>query len=221
MKKSNMSFKRFTLVPLLFLATSALSGCVTNELVTGTPMPYSGSESHPISVATGPVTLEVASKHGTMQPIQINAVASFAHQAMSAGLTPVTISRPSGGGASARVANEIASLIVQQGISRQMIRVKTYAGPSSAPVNISFVTTHAQTEPCTEWSEDITQTSTNAHMPTHGCAVQTNIAAMIVDPQTLVVPTTPTAIPADSRVKALTALSSSATASTASTPTTP
>jgi pilus assembly protein CpaD len=206
MKNLNMFFPRSTMIGLIFFASAALSGCVSDDIANddlASPAPYSGSGNFPIVVAKGPVILDVASTHGTLQPTQINEVIGFAHQAMSTGLKPLTISRPSGGGASARVANEIAALLTQQGVSRQMLRITTYHAAASAPVNISYVTTYAKTKPCGQWPEDVTVTSSNQHFASYGCAVQANIAAMIDKPETLVVPATADPISAASRVVAI------------------
>lgn len=217
MKFSNKLLKRSTTLALLLITGSALTGCIADEFSTSaldTPAPFSGSDNYPITVAKGPVTLEVSSHAGTLQPTQINAVIGFAHQARSAGRTPVTIRRPSGGGKSARVASEIASLMVQQGVSRNMVRVATYSAPAGAPVNVSFVTTYASTRPCGEWNEDVTSTDDNRNREGHGCAVQSNIAAMIADPETLIVPAPTTPIQAASRVRALTVATAAPSSST-------
>jgi pilus assembly protein CpaD len=133
-------------------------------------------------------------------------------QARQAGVSPVTISRPSGGGASARVASEVANLVSQQGISRRQIRVITYPAPANAPVNVSYVSTYAKTKPCGDWSQDATDTAANTHLSSHGCAVQSNIAAMISNPETLVVPSTSDPIRANTRVNAIKALERDTTA---------
>ncbi len=205
---------------LLCLAALSLSGCINDEIAMDDTMvtkPYAGSKAYPISVAKGPIALEVSSAHGTLQPNQINAVTGFVNQAMASGVTPVTINRPSGGGSSARVASEIAALMSQQGLPRNMMRVATYSGPSSGAVVISYVSTYAKTKPCGDWSEDASETELNTHLATHGCAVQANIAAMVADPATLVVPVAVDPAMASTRVKAISGLDGASTASTAST----
>jgi pilus assembly protein CpaD len=204
MPKTIVSISRSTTLGLVIFAASALSACVGNDFaVDNNYRPYAGSDAYPITVAKGPVTLEVSSTHGTLAPSQINAVVGFAHQAMSAGVTPITVRRPSGGGASARVASEIASLMAQQGISRQMLRMTSYPAGASAPVQITYVSTHASTKPCGQWPEDLGDTESNGHIASHGCAVQANIAAMIVNPETLVVPASADQINSDSRTRAI------------------
>ena len=208
---------RATPAALVVLA-SLLSGCVTEDKLAGDNSfhPYNGSDHYPITVAKGPVTLEVASTQGTLQPGQINAVQGFLHQATSAGVSPITLARPSGGGNSSRVAVEIASLMAEQGIPRQRVVFATYDAPASGPVRLSYISTYARTKACGQWTSDLADSSANAPAPNHGCAVQANIAAMIADPETLVVPATTTPINAASRMSALTALSTGSTSSASS-----
>jgi pilus assembly protein CpaD len=192
MKIPSVFFTRPSALALICCAAFSLSGCITDEAALDDlrePVAYSGSQAFPISVAKGPVTLEVSSRNSTLQPGQINAVQAFANQAASAGVTPITISRPSGGGASARVASEIAALMVQQGIPRNRIMVATHSAPSASPVILSYISTYAKTKECGQWPDDLSDNDMNQHMASHGCAVQANIAAMVADPNTLIVPT--------------------------------
>jgi pilus assembly protein CpaD len=214
MKISSEIKSRTALLGLLFLAATSLGGCITDDIAMDDMRPspaYAGSEAYPITVAKGPQSLEISSKHGTLEPTQINAVQGFVNQAALAGVTPMTIRRPSGGGASARVASEIASLLAQQGIDRNRIRFATYSASSRAPVIISYVSTYAKTKPCGEWPDDLGDTATNQHFASHGCAVQANIAAMVADPSTLIIPTPVDPVRAPSRVNAIKSLENPST----------
>jgi pilus assembly protein CpaD len=206
---------------LLCLAALSLSGCISDDIAMDDTMaskPYAGSKAFPISVEKGPISLEVSSAHGTLQPPQINAVTAFVNQAMAAGVTPVTINRPSGGGASARVASEIASVMAQQGLARNMLRVATYSGPASGAVVVSYVSTYAKTKKCGDWPDDASETDLNEHLSSHGCAVQANIAAMIANPETLVVPSATTPIVAATRSVGINSLSTRQTSNIAGQP---
>lgn len=206
MTNSNQKLFRAAGFSTLIASAMTLGGCMNDAMVNDQmiePVAYSGSDAHPITVAKGPVTLDVDTRQGTLQPLQVNAVTGFTHQAMQAGITPITITRPSGGGASARVTSEIAALIAQQGVSRKLIGIRTYSGPAKGPVHISYVSTYAKTKACGQWPQDVTETEDNTNMPSHGCSVQANIAAMIANPETLVVPTTTDPIRANTRVNAI------------------
>jgi pilus assembly protein CpaD len=207
MKILKTSASRFALYGVLIFCSTTLSGCMTDtmdaEEAMIQPAAYGGSDNYPISVVKGPITLEVDSSAGSLNDQQINAIMGFAHQAMQAGVTPVTISRPSGGGSSARVASEVANLVSQQGLSRKKIRVITYPAPAGSPVNVSYISTYARTKECGQHLLDASETAENTMMSNHGCAVQANIAAMLANPGTLVSPAPSSSIRANTRVSAI------------------
>jgi pilus assembly protein CpaD len=188
------------------IAAAALSGCAMSDMALDDAyQPYGGSDMHPLSVAKGPVTMEVSTAQGTLQPQQVSAVTAFVHQAMQAGVTPITVSPPSTSGRSSRVASEIASLMVQQGVPRGSIRYATYRGNAAAPVRLTYVSSYGTSLKCGQWAEDTTDTENNMLTPNHGCAVQANIAAMVANPETLSVPAATDPIVAQPAVAALNA----------------
>ena len=192
MKKSKPLGTQTPLAGLLVLAALALPGCVSQDMFgdDGLRAPVHASDKYPITLTKGPQNLEVASNKGSLSPRQVNDVRGFIHQAMQAGSTTLTVERPSGGGNSVRLASEIASLMVTEGVPRNAVDFRVYKGGSTAPVRVSFISTYAATKRCGDWSTDLADTSDNTSYPNLGCAVQTNLAAMIADPNTLVVPKT-------------------------------
>ena len=121
MKKLKPTNTQSTTAVLLVLAALALPGCITTDLAAddGIRAPVHASDKYPITVTKGPQVLEVESNNGTLTPAQVNAVRGFIHQSMQAGVTPLTLERPSGGGNSMRVALEIGSLMVAEGMTRR------------------------------------------------------------------------------------------------------
>lgn len=206
MVKSKMQTSHSTKLALTLFLSSFLSGCALTDAALDDDIyqPYGGSDMHPLTVVKAPVTLEISSAHGTLQPLQINAVIGFVHQAMQAGVTPITIAQPSGAGNSARVASEVASLMVQQGVPSAYVRFATYQGGASSPVRLTYVSTYGQSLKCGQWPDDATDTAENQLTTNHGCAVQANIAAEIAYPGTLLVPATVTPIPAEPVVAGVT-----------------
>ena len=77
--------------------------------------------------------MDVDTAQGSLQPSQVNAVARFARQSTAGGASPVIIKRPAGGGASARVAEEVAGLLLQQGVE---VRGGVLAVVESKPLTI-------------------------------------------------------------------------------------
>ena len=179
---------------LLIAMSSALAACSNGELaLDDTYVPTTHYERYPIEVTSGPVRMEVSSRHGTLQSSQINAIAGFSRSAGSSGSSKITVLRPSAGGASGKVARQVYQVLVQSGISPGMISQKTYPGPAKGPVQITYIRSVAVTKECGDWSSDMSDTSSNEPYSNYGCSTQNNIAAMVVNPNDLVVPrqTTP------------------------------
>jgi pilus assembly protein CpaD len=174
---------------LFFAMSSTLAACSNGELaLDDTYVPATHYERYPIEVVRGPVKMEVSSRDGTLQPKQINAIVGFSRSAVISRSSRITILRPSGGGASGKVAREIYQLMVRSDITPSMIVQKTYPGPSKGPVQLSFVRSIAVTRECGDWSADLTNTSRNESYPNFGCSIQSNIAALVANPDDLVVP---------------------------------
>lgn len=177
MKVKTMMFRNFSLMATL-LATVALAGCTGEELALENEyVPNSGAEQFPIIVEKGPKTIRIAGNSQSLTASQINAISSFARSAGAS--SPITVSRSSG--SSGRLAHEIANLVAQQGVPAHLIKMTSYQGGASAPVKITVTKTHARTSPCGEWPADMTDTRLNELNYNHGCAVQSNTAAMVAN----------------------------------------
>ncbi len=207
---------------LMLAVSSSLAACTSDDLAGDDQfVPVAHYEKFPIEVAKGPVKMEVSSKQGKLQPTQINAISEFARSAKNASSSRITVRRPSGGGASSKVARETIHLLVQSGIPSHMIVHGTYPGGSKAPVQISYVRAVAVTKECGDWSSDLAYTPTNETHSNSGCALQNNIAAMVVNPEDFVVPSPTTPALAATRMPAVKALSQAAAASASTSATTP
>lgn len=207
MNASIKSLARPASTALLLAAMLSLAGCVADDFTTGsidqTPAAY-GSERYPIKVVKGPQIIEIDSHKGHLTNEQANAIAGFVHQAKTAGVTPMLVSRPAAnGGPAFEVTGEVAEIMEQQGVPHDRIHFETYPGKANGPVKISFISTYAATKPCGDWNSDILDTNSNQSYPNLGCAVQSNIAAEISNPETLVVPNTPPLKQAGSAVGAV------------------
>ena len=180
---------------ILFIAmASTLAACSNGGLaMDDTYVPAAHYERYPIEVTSGPVKMEISSRHGTLQSFQINAISGFSRSASNSGSSRITVLRPSAGGASGKVARQVYQVLLQSGMSPGMIVQKTYPGPSRGAVRLSYIRSIAVTKECGDWSEDMSNTSRNEPYPNFGCAVQNNIAAMVVNADDFVVPrpTTP------------------------------
>jgi pilus assembly protein CpaD len=174
---------------LFIVMTSGLAACSNGEFaLDDTYVPATHYERYPIEVTRGPVRMDISSKQGSLQASQINAVSAFSRAARNSGGSRITILRPSAGGASGKVARQTYQLLVQSGILPGMISQKTYPGASKAPVQLTYIRSVAVTKECGDWSTDLATTSNNELHPNYGCAVQNNIAAMVVNPDDFVAP---------------------------------
>jgi pilus assembly protein CpaD len=145
-------------------------------------------ERYPIKVTKQPVKLSISSKQGHITPSQAGQLAMAgrnAHGLSNGGV--VSVQKPSGGGKSSAVATEVKSLLLAQGVPANKIVVSTYNAGSTSPVLVSFVRAVAVTEECGSWNNLAYQPNNEAY-DNLGCAHQHNIAAMVANPQDLVIP---------------------------------
>jgi pilus assembly protein CpaD len=211
----------------LFIAmSSTLAACSNGELALDDKfVPATHYDMYPIEVTRGPVKMQISSQHGALQPSQINAISGFARSASNSGASKIAVLRPSGGGASGKVARQTYQLLVQSGISPGMITQKTYPGPAKGPVQLSYIRSVAVTKECGDWSSDMANTSSNESYTNYGCAVQNNIAAMVVNPDDFVTPRPTTPVLAATRTPGVLTImppaGTAGAASTASVTTTP
>lgn len=180
-----------TSIVQLALATAlsfAAAGCENGVGSYDAYDPTPHYERYPIEVAKGKVNAEFKSGHGGLTASQKESVMRFAQQAQSNAASAVYVRRPSGGGRSAAVANEIAAVLVHEGVAENKIVRTTYPAGSRSPVLVSYVRTYAATRECGDWSESLTATGANDVYPNFGCAQQHNLAAVVANPEDFEVP---------------------------------
>lgn len=120
------------------------------------------------------------------------AVRAFALAYQDEGHGAVIISRPSNGPddiAAMRASADARAIMLAEGIEQSWIAEGTYdgTGARSAPLIISYRTYNAVVPGCPDLSSvDFADTSSNSSLPSLGCAVAVNLAAMIADPSDLV-----------------------------------
>lgn len=120
------------------------------------------------------------------------AVQTFATSYQQEGHGALIISRPSNGPddiSAMRAAADARAVMLAEGIDAGSIAEGTYdgTGARSAPLIISYRTYNAVVPNCTDMSHwDIADTYSNSALPSLGCAVSVNLAAMIANPSDLV-----------------------------------
>ncbi len=209
-------------IMVLLAVSSTLAGCGMDQFADDNQyVPATHYDRYPIEVAKAPVKLDISSEHGRLQLSQINAISSFARSARNSGASKIALMHPSSGGASGRIAHETYQLLLQSGISSSMIVQGSYPGPAKDPVQLSYVRSVAVTKECGDWSRDMASTSSNEPASNMGCAIQNNIAAMVVNPDDFLAPEPTTPALASMRTPAMAAniSSSSISSSNAAAPT--
>ena len=120
------------------------------------------------------------------------AVEYFAAAYQDEGHGAVVISRPSNGpddAAAVRAASDARAIMLAEGIEPQDITEGPYdaSGARAAPLVISYRTYEAVVPNCPDISQyDFSWTGTNTALPSFGCAMAHNLAAMVADPSDLV-----------------------------------
>jgi pilus assembly protein CpaD len=120
------------------------------------------------------------------------AVKTFAVSYQQEGHGALIISRPSNGPndvSAMRAAADARALMLAEGIDTTMIAEGTYDGTGArqAPLIISYRTYNAVVPGCPDISHwDFSDTYSNSALPSLGCAVNSNLAAMIANPSDLV-----------------------------------
>src|SRR6202008_1995624 len=91
----------------------ALAGCAeSGQDYEDVYVPTAHYERYPIDVAKGTAKLDVSSKRGHLSKNQVDTVARFAQQAQSKAASNIHVRRPSGGGRSIAVAQDINGVLI-------------------------------------------------------------------------------------------------------------
>lgn len=206
MFKSLVPTHSWWLTPAALLVTSfTLAGCMMDEAADYTSPAQSAAfyERYPISVRKTPVKMGVATRGGTLQGDQMNAVANFARDARFASVSRVNIRYPSGSAKGRQAARDAVEVAATQGIPPEMISVSSYPGGAGSPLQLSYERKVAVTRECGDWSQNLAADSRNAEYPNFGCAYQHNVAAMVANAEDFERPRAETPIVAVNRTAAM------------------
>jgi pilus assembly protein CpaD len=199
-KSHSLSVSAMLRLGICLSTSMLLAGCLADAPgIDDAYVPQTHYERYPIKVAKAPVRLDVDSRKGGLQPMQINAISAFARSANGASISKVVISRPSAGGASHAGARQIYALLVDNGIPPERISQTTYRGSSKSPVTVAYTRAIAVTKECGDWSTDLNHTPSNDPYANFGCSVQHNIAQMVANPNDFETPAAATPVWADRR----------------------
>jgi pilus assembly protein CpaD len=113
---------------------------------------------------------------------------AFVSDYLEHGNGAISVTVPAGNYANAAI-SYFGERLADRGVPRSRVLVGTRApGDGDNRVELGFVGYGAHADRCGDWSENLSATGDNQPMPNFGCAVQSNIAAMVADPRDLVQP---------------------------------
>ena len=174
----------------------ALAGCQSKTGPTHVPASYLEGTTLTRNVATAQAKTEVLEVN--LNPLdsqlrlgEIARVKSFLAQYNSVGHGPLIMSIPKGGETGAlavRAAAELRDIAWQTGIEYEQIAGSAYNGEGrrAAPIILAYQGYVAIKPDCPQLSTiDFADAVSNSDLPTLGCAVRTNMAAIIADPADL------------------------------------
>ncbi len=177
-------------IALAALPLLALAGCIqTDEQIRWSNRMHTQIVAEETTAELKIDTVVSGEKLGSFER---DAVKGFAASYQQEGHGSVIISRPSNGPddvSAMRAAADARAVMLAAGVEAGMIAEGTYdgSGARSTPLIISYRTYNATVPNCPDISHwDFSDTYSNAALPSFGCAVSVNLAAMIANPSDLV-----------------------------------
>lgn len=180
--------------PIMISATALLilAGCSTNDASHVDPSYFGANtlERHELSAAAKQEYLEIDlnPEDSQLRLGEIAKIKAFVATYKSKGHGPLIMSIPNSGETEAlavRAAADAREIAWQRGIDYQEIQGMAYdaSGVQRAPMILAFTSYDAIKPDCQSLGEvDFADAKSNSDMPTLGCAVRQNMAAMIADP---------------------------------------
>jgi len=187
---------RSSVLIILGLGFLSLSGCASNKMPGHVPPDYfTGTvfDRNAIGVRQTTEYLEVSFSPGDngIRQEDVSKIKSFLAAYKTSGHGPLVMSVPERSEAPQQaisVAVEARQLAWEAGVEYAQIAGATYNadGRSKAPLVLAFKAFKAMAPDCPQMSEvDFSNITSNNDLPSLGCAIRTNLAAMIADPADL------------------------------------
>jgi len=142
------------------------------------------TEQYPLKTSPQPQGVLLAPRERGLSEAQSAALASIAADWRERGEGVVLIEAPARGGANAATTAYAAREALETfGVPRGEIDLIGYEDVAEkAPIRVSFLALEGHVEDCGKTWGDLSKTKTNQPSKTFGCAVNSNLAAMITDP---------------------------------------
>ena len=185
MMPSTMSFFR---VASLFAVLAA--GSCAAPMNEGSGLFDDPTVNHPIQVQPSYHTLKLSfsAPDAGLMPDDAQHFDAFVADFIQHGNGAISISSPAGRDASSAIAY-FGERLANAGVPRERILVGTHelAG-GDARIELGYISYHAETAPCGDWSHNEAFTAANRVSANLGCSVQQNMAAQVADPRDLIAP---------------------------------
>jgi len=163
-----------------------LAGSCAGPMKPGDGSSADGAVNHPILVAPhfATIKLNFSAPQAGLLPDDAAKFEAFVADYLTRGSGSISVSAPHGADAAAAL-SYFGTRLFNMGVQRSRILVGT-RDDSDSRVEIGFISYTARTDPCGDWSEDMSKTYDNATAKNFGCAVQQNIAAQVADPRDII-----------------------------------
>ncbi len=185
--------------PATIVLMLALAACNQKGQALTDGLPVDGYRTaYPIAVTEAPQTLDIPVGTGTggLSPELRAVVADFGADAARNATGPVVVMTPAGSinqTAADYLARQIRTTLKQSGVAPTYMRSQTYAVADPrvpAPIRLGFTRIRAVSPPCGRWTTDIMPDNQKKgdDGAEFGCATQANLAAMVENPNDLLMP---------------------------------
>lgn len=189
--------QRLSTVAGLTVLAAVVAGCSHNSAQNPGYFPKSYQQRHPIIVSEAPTHLDipVARDRTHLSAGARSAVAGFAADYRRLGAKSVEILVPAGAvndEAAVHISRHAREILVERGVPSKRISYRTYSvrgGEHPANIRLTFhsVKAHVPSE-CGVWPSNIANENQNSNYENFGCASQSNLAAIVADPNDLIAP---------------------------------
>jgi pilus assembly protein CpaD len=194
-----------TLCAMLMLAVPA-GGCWQSPRMQAPFTLSNPNERHPISVKQGEALLDLPVSRSApgLSSSQWGQLYAYLNDYREHGKSNLIIKAPTGGSnekAAMRAYEDVRHAMRRVGISPSEVSLQPYFAKwdPAAPLRLSYLQLVAHGPDCPDWSENLARDPQNMPYPNMGCATQKNLAAMVADPEDLLVPRPETPRPSERR----------------------
>lgn len=168
------------------VAAVLLAGSCAGPMKPGDGSSTDGAVNHPILVAPhfSTIKLNFSAPEAGLLPDDAAKFEAFVADYLARGSGSISVSAPQGADSAAAL-GYFGTRLFNMGVQRSRIIVGTRED-SDSRVELGFIAYSARTDPCGDWSEDMSKTYDNSTAKNFGCAVQQNIAAQVADPRDII-----------------------------------